>query len=93
MIRVFLFVTLLPFAAKAETVIDAIPNSRVVATPDAAQRDILSASRQQESRLIIVKNQGNYYWATRESTPLVYNKSGIFHLFIDPKGGGVCGDC
>ena len=87
MLRALFFAMLLPAAVHAETVIDAIPKSRVVATPDGAQRDVLSSSKQHESRLIITKVNGNYYWATRENTPLVYTRSGVFHLFIDPKGG------
>ena len=86
MLRILFVAMLLPMAVQAETVIDAIPKSRVVATSEGAQRDVLSGAKQQEFRLIITKVNGKYYWATRENTPLIYTKSGVFHLFIDPKG-------
>lgn len=83
-----IFVMFLTTFAYADVVIDAIPRSRVDATPENANREVFSASKRQESRLIITKVDGQYYWATRENTPMTYTTSGIFHLFIDPKGGG-----
>ncbi len=78
----------MPGIALADTVIDAVPKSRVVATAEGSQRDVLSPAKQHEGRLIITKIDGKYYWATRGNTLLNYTKSGVFHLFIDPKGGG-----
>jgi hypothetical protein len=78
----------MPGITLADTVIDAVPKSRVLATAEGAQRDVLPPAKQHEGRLIIAKIDGKYYWATRGNTLLNYTKSGVFHLFIDPKGGG-----
>lgn len=86
--RVFLAAMLFPVIALADTVIDAVPKSRVLATPDGSQRDVLPTAKQHESRVIITKIGGKYYWATRGNAQLTYVKSGVFHLFLDPQGGG-----
>lgn len=86
--RALLVAVLFPAVALADTVIDAVPKSRVVATPEGSQRAVLSGGKQHELRLIITKTGGVYYWASRGNSPLTLSKSGIFHIFIDPKGGG-----
>jgi hypothetical protein len=83
-----LVAVLLSPAVIADTVFDAVPTSRVIATSTGAQRDVLSGAKQQELRVIISKVDGNYYWTTRDNVPLLLHRSGIFYLFVDPTGGG-----
>ena len=87
-LRALLITMLFPAAAFADTVIDAVPKSRVVATSEGSQRDVLSGGKLHESRLIITKTDGKYFWETRGNALLTYVKSGVFHIFLDPKGGG-----
>jgi hypothetical protein len=41
-----------------------------------------------DAMLLIVKRGGQYFWASREDRQLVQIESGVFDLYIDPRGGG-----
>lgn len=41
-----------------------------------------------DAMLLIVKRGDRYYWASREDRELVRIQSGVFNLYIDPRGGG-----
>lgn len=76
-------------AAAAETVVfSALPSSRVSSTDTSTKREMLTADKQKEYRLVITKRDGKYYWASRENRELYYTLSGVFHIFIDLRGGG-----
>lgn len=64
------------------------PDIRLAATRDSATRRVLSASERQQNAVLIVKRGDEYFWASREDRPLVHVLSGVFHLFIEPSGGG-----
>lgn len=85
-VSAFLIATTSAFANEA--VIAAEPFSRVRSAASDSVREKLSSSEAKKNALIISKSGSEYIWATRQSRQLVYVQSGVFHLFIDPWGGG-----
>ena len=84
-----LLVAILASPAIAETVvINATPTAKVASGPDETERLVLAEADREKSRLVILKRDGRYLWASRENRELSYQLSGAFHYFIDPAGGG-----
>lgn len=71
-----------------QLVFNAIPLTRVTSSADSTARESLSESESYEYRVLITKEGNNYLWATRENRYLLHTISGVFHLFIDSRGGG-----
>ena len=77
--------------AQARVVLDALPDSRVAATQDFAEREILNRADREANRVTVVWDGDAYRWTTRENRELIYVGGGLFgvyHAFVDPEGGG-----
>jgi hypothetical protein len=79
---------LLVAPAAAQNVLDAEPTVRIDSAENAATRRVLPDLERAKNRVIIVKRDGKYLWASREGRELIHRVSGMFHCFIDPTGGG-----
>ncbi len=66
-------------------VLDAIPNTRVVASGTDAVR---SPAADIENRVGILKVGDVYVWATRDGRQLIRRTSGVYDIYIEPGGGG-----
>lgn len=75
-------------AVANEAVIAAEPFIRVRSSASEAAREKLSSSEAKSNALVISKSGSEYIWVSRQSRQLVYLRSGAYHLFIDPRGGG-----
>lgn len=75
-------------AQTGRTILFGVPDTRVVAHPGGAERDILSAAERSENRVTIAWDGASYRWVTRGDRALTYTASGIYHIFYDPRGGG-----
>jgi len=85
----FIVLFALPASAQDVVVLHATPTSKVDSSSGATLRKPLSESEAQEARLLIVKRDGRYVWASRDGRTLVHTTSGAFHYFIDPNGAGL----
>jgi hypothetical protein len=74
--------------AEDQLVLSAQPATKVESGPGASERFILSGAQAQDFSVTIVKRGDRYFWASRENRELLHAVSGIYHLFIDPRGGG-----
>ena len=77
-----------PVAAQSHLVLSGEPTSKVEAGPISADRTTLSTTDRTRFGITITESHGEFYWASRENRPLVHLTSGIYHIFIDPTGGG-----
>ncbi len=78
-------------AIAPRVVLDALPDSRVIASAvELREREVLTLATREQNRVTIVWDGENYRWASRENRVLISNppRSGIFHVFVDPTGGG-----
>lgn len=88
-ILVTVFVSaLVALTAEAQTVLDAGPAVKVESGEGATTRSVLRESERTKYRVIVTKRGGQYFWTSREERELVYQQSGAFYYFIDPRGGG-----
>ncbi|WP_027361654.1 hypothetical protein [Halodesulfovibrio aestuarii] len=90
MCKHFLLLVLLIVAATpaigAEIVFHGKPLKRVDA--DFEHTKQVEVANDESLDCLIIIDSGEFYWASREFRPLVYRHSGVFHMFIDPFGGG-----
>lgn len=86
-ITLLLVLLALPLLAQ-QIVINATPKSQVTSSSKETKREVLNNSKQNEFRLLITKQNGKYYWATRDNRELFYTVSGAFHIFIEAGGAG-----
>lgn len=77
------------FGLRAEdtVVFEGYPISRVSSNEDTTEREELTEAESKEYRVLIVKRDDKYFWASREDTELFYFKSGLAHWFIAPTTG------
>ena len=75
-------------AQPARVVLDATPDTQVVADQDGASREVLTRDDRDANRVTVVWDGESYRWATREGRELIYRSGGVFHTFTDPRGGG-----
>ncbi len=87
LITLLMMLLALPTFAQ-EIVINATPKSRVTSSSKETNREVLNESKQNEFRLLITKQNGKYYWTTRDNKELSYTISGAFHIFIEAGGAG-----
>lgn len=66
----------------------ATPTSVSNESADDATHGVLADSDGADAMLLIVEREGRYFWASREDRELVRIRSGVFDLYIDPRGGG-----
>ena len=69
-------------------VLKGYPFVRGEGTPEGSSNTSLTDNVSEEYKVIISKDNGKYYWLSRENKPLLYSRSGIFHLFVNPDGSG-----
>ncbi len=83
-------VVVLWFASPAtpQEVLSVRPTVKVESNAASTQRFQLSDAEQEEFRVVITTRDGRYYWISREGRELIHHRSGVFHYFIDPTGGG-----
>lgn len=73
----------------AETVImHGIPVIQNRASKDVTENITLHSTQQMSNRVLIVKDDGKYYWQTRDRRELIYQKLKNYDLFIDMATGG-----
>ena len=75
--------------AQERVVLDAVPSSVVSSNANATVREPLDAAEQEEFRVRIVERNGQYFWATRDNTEMVYvppSGLGIVHSFVATSG-------
>jgi hypothetical protein len=90
-----LFITLVLFSPvqAEEVVFNASPLTRVTSSAYLTKRDLLSESERKEHPVLITKKGNRYFWANRNNRPLIYEVSGYFHLFIDPRSASYIKIC
>ncbi|MFQ5597317.1 MAG: hypothetical protein ACE5GK_04625 [Nitrospiria bacterium] len=76
-----------PVEAK-KMVLVGIPITQTRATIDSSFHVNLDNNQKVSNRLVIVEEDGKYYWKTRDNKELTFKKMKRFHLFIDPETGG-----
>lgn len=77
----------LPANAKKVTLVG-IPITQIRTTIDSAFHIKLDNNQKVSNRLVIIKEDGKYFWETRDHSELIFTKKKHFHLFIDPETGG-----
>ena len=78
-------------SAQKQVVLRGIPLVRVVSSPENSNREVLTASQQNEFQLLITKKRGNetYIWETREGIDLMGFRLGSYHHFIAMGSGWI----
>jgi hypothetical protein len=88
-LALFAALTLVATFAQAQTlVLNGIPTSKVQSSSGTTEREVLPQAKQLEARVLITKQGGNYFWASRGNRALVYRMSGVVHIFIEAGGAG-----
>ncbi len=73
--------------ARVEAVIG-IPIIQTRSSIEVAHNVTLDNNQKMSNRLVIMKDDGKYYWETRDRRELLFHKTKYFDLFIDPDTGG-----
>lgn len=55
---------------------------------DGAEKHVLTEAEGREYECRIVEKAGEYFWASRENTPMVKREFGVFIVFIAVNGSG-----
>ena len=89
----FLFIILvgINLEALAEEEIDVIkskPATKFQLSSEEYLKTQLNSSESAKNLVWIVKRNGHYFWKSREDRKLDHVAGGLYHYFIDPKGGG-----
>ncbi len=76
-------------SAYAEEIIvfSGYPASKIESGFDNTAQSNLTEEQAIEYRVLIIKRDGKYYWASRDNKELVHFQSGIAHWFISPTNG------
>ena len=69
-------------------VIKAHPTTKFQVSSEESIKTKLNSSESVKSIVWIIKKNGEYFWKSRENRKLDHVVSGIYHFFIDPRGGG-----
>ena len=88
----FLLVSLFVYsvACGEETIVfSGYPMSKVESSSESTEQLSMTEKQLTEYRVLIVKRNGKYYWASRENKEMLYFQSGIAHWFIAPTSGYV----
>ncbi len=75
-------------AQPVRVVLDVTPDTRVIAEQESASREVLAPTDREANRVTIIWDGESYRWVTREGRELIYSSGGVFHTFVDPRGGG-----
>ncbi len=73
--------------AKFEAVVG-IPIIQTRSSIEIAHNVTLDNNQKMLNRLVIMKDEGKYYWETRDRKELLFHKAKYFDLFIDLSSGG-----
>ena len=91
MVRLNVAILLLFWALSSQAedtvVFEGYPLSRVSSDADMTEREELNPAQIKEFRVLIVKRDDKYFWASRENKELIYVTSGAAHWFIAPSSG------
>lgn len=89
-IMLFLSFLLLSSQALAEHTVTAsgVPIKKVMCDINGCQEIPITQQNQASFRMAIVSIQDNYYWASRDKTPLLASLSSDFYHFVAPTGEG-----
>ena len=71
-----------------EIVFQGTPFTRGRGSVEKSYNEPLSTEKQKEYELVIVKEDDNYIWRSRDNKVLRHHKSGVFDYFIQPEGSG-----
>jgi len=77
--------------ALAEEEIDVIkanPAAKFQVSSEESLKTQLNSFESAKNLVWIVKRNGHYFWKSREDRKLDHVAGGLYHYFIDPKGGG-----
>lgn len=69
-------------------VINGLPINKVMSDIEGTELINLSKDEQYSYRLLITKNDGKFFWTSRENRELLFNQTGRFYNFIEPNGAG-----
>ncbi len=81
------FTTALEAMAKVEAVVG-IPIIQTRSSIKLSHNVALDNNQKMLNQLVITKDEGKYYWETRDRKELLFHKAKYFDLFIDPSSGG-----
>ncbi|MFQ5587539.1 MAG: hypothetical protein ACE5F7_01755 [Nitrospiria bacterium] len=84
---VMVFSALPRVEARSEAVVG-VPMIQARLSMDFSHNVNLDNNQKMTNRLVIMKDEGKYYWETRDRRELIYQKMKRFDLFIDLKTGG-----
>ncbi|VAX27471.1 hypothetical protein MNBD_NITROSPIRAE01-2275 [hydrothermal vent metagenome] len=73
--------------AKVEAVVG-IPIIQTRSSIEISHNVTLDNNEKMLNQLVIIKDEGKYYWETRDRKELLLHKTKHFDLFIDPSSGG-----
>jgi len=77
-----------PILGQTQLVLQGTPSNRTTSSSEGSTDETLTEAQKDEYRLLITKLGDEYIWASREWRHLDHYKSGAFHYFVDPTGGG-----
>lgn len=77
-----------PILGQTQLVLQGTPSSRTTSSSEGSTDESLTEAQKNEFQLLITKVGDEYIWASREQKHLDHYKSGAFHYFVDPTGGG-----
>ena len=65
------------------------PFVRVLTNMAEDRREPLTEDDKQQYQVLITKRNGDYFWSSREMTPVTHEIAGPYHWFISPTSGYV----
>ncbi len=65
-----------------------VPITQTRSTIDSAFSVSMDNNQKVSNRLVIVEDEGKYYWETRDHHELIFTQTRQFDLFLDQKTGG-----
>lgn len=68
--------------------IKGVPKVKSEVWPGHVDRYELSPSEQEKAPLWIIRKDGEFYWASKEYTPVAFVPSGLYDLFVSYTGMG-----
>ena len=73
--------------AEETIVFSGYPITKVESNADSTAQHELTDEQSSDYRVLIMKRNGKYYWASRENKELMHFRSGIAHWFISESSG------
>jgi hypothetical protein len=76
------------FSEEEINVIKAQPTTKFKVSSEESVKTKLNSSESTKNLVWIVKKNGEYFWKSRENRKIDHFAGGLYHYFIDPRGGG-----